>query len=228
MSLTDGFIATSPFLAICSVLQSRMIKLDFIYISCVSDDTFSLLQKFLNHKTSNMTSPQNTRNTAMYDCKRAQEWILFLAKLRKAKIEIDSYGTFLCDWEMNGSRSHSLNDEPLDEGWGYDAQQARNLVGRIRHEIESAQMILGIADLAEEEWDRTTRSPLSPLSMSEGKARRPSFDQGDDESPLPLRTTYQRRHLVDVGSPWGHLIAACSRTENLGQPFEELWMMIMQ
>jgi hypothetical protein len=71
-----------------------------------------------------MTSPQDTQRTnetAMYAFNRVQEWILLLTKLRKAKIELDSYRTFLRDWETNGFRSQNSGDELMDEGWGYDA-----------------------------------------------------------------------------------------------------------
>jgi hypothetical protein len=109
--------------AVPSALQFRISNLDLTYIGRLPRYTLSALKDFLDHTTSNMTSPQDTQRTnetAMYAFKRAQEWVLLLTKLRKAKIEVDSYCTFLRDWETNGSRSQNSGDELMDEGWGYD------------------------------------------------------------------------------------------------------------
>jgi hypothetical protein len=110
--------------AVPLALQFRINNLDLTYIGRLPRYNPLCTQRLSDHTTSNMTSPQDTQRTnetAMYAFNRVQEWILLLTKLRKAKIELDSYRTFLRDWETNGFRSQNSGDELMDEGWGYDA-----------------------------------------------------------------------------------------------------------
>jgi hypothetical protein len=149
----------------------------------------------------------------------AQEWEIFLLRLKKVTSELVHYRNLHAIWaNYMGAleHAHQLNT-PQDEEHKHDLEHTRLLLQEAERSIDFARTMIAVAGVAER-WDHDTNSPRSMLSCVA-----PIPGTSSTESRIALNA---ERQIKEAGSPWGHLMAGCKVIQDAERSFERLERML--